>query len=67
MKFNIEITIRTQAFPIGRSELVESTTIGVEAPTYNEALERTFTALKTCNTFSEFMDKSCVGPVTTKE
>ena len=61
MKFDIEIIIRTRPIePKLRTEMVESATVTVDAGTYNEALERTFTALKTCNTFSEFMDKACI-------
>lgn len=61
MKFDIEITVRTKPVDAGlRTEMVESATVSVDAGTYNEALERTFTALKTCNTFSEFMDKACI-------
>ena len=56
MKFNIDITITTT--PIGgRTDMTESASIQVEADTYALAMERTFAAMKTCNTFQEFMDK----------
>jgi hypothetical protein len=56
MKFDIELTIRTA--PVSaRTEMVESATLQVDAENYKAALERTFTALKTCATFQEFMDK----------
>jgi hypothetical protein len=62
MKFDIEFTIRTK--PVGaRSEMVESATLHVESGTYKEALERTFQALKTCNTFQQFMDKISMDTV----
>lgn len=55
MKFKVEITIRTTP-EMPRTEVIESALLPVEASTYSEALERTFAALKTCNTFREFMD-----------
>jgi hypothetical protein len=56
MKFDIEIHIRT--IPVGsRTEMNEMAILRVEAENYNGALERTFTALKMCNSFKEFMDK----------
>lgn len=57
MKFDIEIIIRTKPVGSTRTEMVESATVTVEAGTYNEALGRTFEALKTVNTFSDFMDR----------
>lgn len=58
MNFDIEIIVRTKPVDVGiRTEMVESATVTVDAGTYNEALERTFAALKSCNTFQEFMDK----------
>ena len=58
MKFDVEIIIRTRPDnkPF-KTELVETATVNVEAGTYTEALERTFTALKTCDNFQAFMDK----------
>jgi hypothetical protein len=56
MKYNIEINIRT--IPVGaRTEMNEMAVLYVEAENYSSALERTFTALKSCNSFKEFMDK----------
>lgn len=58
MKYDIEIIIRTKPVDVGiRTEMIESATVTVDAGTYSEALERTFMALKTCNTFKDFMDK----------
>ena len=62
MKFDIELTIRTA--PVSaRTEMVESATLQVDAENYRAALERTFTALKTCATFQEFMDKISMNDV----
>lgn len=59
MMYDIEIIIRTKpADQTLHTEIVESAMVSVSADSYNEALERTFLALKTCNTFNEFMDKA---------
>jgi hypothetical protein len=54
MKYTIEFQIRTK---IHNTEMVESAGMDVEAANYKDATERMFAALKTCNTFQEFMDK----------
>ena len=62
MKFNIDISIRTT--PVGaRTDMTESASLQVDAENYKAALERTFTALKTCATFQEFMDKISMNEV----
>jgi len=53
-RFGVEITIRTK---VANTEIVESASVDVNAQTYSEALVRTFRALKTCDTFQQFMDK----------
>lgn len=58
MTYRIEICIRTEPNSPGKhTQMVESAQLEVQAETYKEAMERTFVALKTCNTFQEFMDK----------
>ena len=56
MKFDIEITIRTKPVD-ARTDMTEFASLQVEADNYSGALERTFAALKTCDTFKAFMDK----------
>jgi hypothetical protein len=61
MIFDIEIIIRTHPEKSTRTELVETATVAVDANNYDEAVERTFRALKSCDTFRDFMDKVCFG------
>jgi hypothetical protein len=54
MTYKIYLQVTTS---VNNTEMVENAGMTVEAANYKEATERMFTALKSCNTFQEFMDK----------